>query len=76
MNYERAYNELLNTVMNNADNIDVKTLQEIQNVNEKIDKGTPYEKSRSDKTRKDEIMNIKDNAERQQAIKQNMELFQ
>ena len=76
MNYERAYNELLNTVMNNADNIDVKILQEVQNVNEKIDKGTPYEKSQSDKKLKDEIMNIKDNAERQQAIKQNMELFQ
>lgn len=76
MNYERAYNELLNTVMNNADNIDVKILQEIQNVNEKIDKGTPYEKSQSDKKLKDEIMNIKDNAERQQAIKQNMGLFQ
>lgn len=76
MNYEQAYNKMLNTIMDESDNIHVDTLKKVQEINTSVNKGTPYEKSKADKNHKKEILSIKDRRERQQAIRENMELFQ
>lgn len=76
MNYEQAYNKMLNTIMEESDNIHVDTLKKVQEINTSVNKGTPYEKSKADKNHKKEILSIKDRRERQQAIRENMELFQ
>lgn len=76
MNYEQAYNKMLSTIMDESDNIHVDTLKKVQEINTSVNKGTPYEKSKADKNRKKEILSIKDRRERQQAIRENMELFQ
>lgn len=67
---------MLNTIMDESDNIHVDTLKKVQEINTSVNKGTPYEKSKADKNRKKEILSIKDRRERQQAIRENMELFQ
>lgn len=76
MNYEQAYKKMLNTIMDESDNIHVDTLKKVQEIITAVDEGTPYEKSKADKNHKKEILSIKDRRERQQAIRQNMELFQ
>ena len=76
MNYEQAYNKMLNTIMDESDNIHVDTLKKVQEINTSVNKNTPYAKSKADKNHKKEILSIKDRRERQQAIRENMELFQ
>ena len=76
MNYEQAYKKMLNTIMDESDNIHVDTLKKVQEINTSVNKGTPYEESKADRNHKKEILSIKDRRERQQAIRENMELFQ
>jgi hypothetical protein len=73
MQYKEAYSKLLKTVLD-AESIDMNTLKEVQNINNQVSE-EPTENKPSDAERKKEIMSIRDNTERQQAIKENMELF-
>lgn len=76
MNYEQAYKKMLNTIMDESDNIHVDTLNKVQVVNSEVAKEEPFNQSQKDRQRKKEILSIKDRSERQQSIRENMELFQ
>lgn len=74
MNHKQAYEALVKQVMND-DGVSFETVEKAKEINDQISK-EPAENKQSDAERKKEILSIKDRRERQQAIRENMELFQ
>ena len=74
MNHKQAYEALVKQVMND-DKVSFETVEKAKEINDQISK-EPAENKQSDAERKKEILSIKDRRERQQAIREKMELFQ
>lgn len=78
MDYKQAYNQLIKTALDDDSGLSAEALKKVKEIHDNVEEQpeeSAYQKDKSKRDQKAEIMAIKDSGQRQRAIKENIHLF-